>query len=593
MADIWASNSSNGLPSTSTSPTPPLGPSRISVNILSLGYDVLLNVFETLEEMCNSDSQSSKKSLLSAALTCSVLRDPAIDILWKSMDSIFPLLRLLPTVELVNGVYMICGVIRDENMSRFRFYAHKIRHYTRLLVDHGGNQYAPIAPSVYALLEPVLHLRDLVLTSVQALSAPETPFFIPYCSMLGTFGTESCVCAASPLQWVGPPEASLSITSSSTLQRVEIRDPITDRNLDDDFSRMRPFIYALQTRAPRLRDLVISIQTSPSLWELIVDFKNLRSLEFSGFIDAVTLRRLAIALPELRRLVINFLDTLPISSSFPVPHPDYNIAFPFDKLRTLRITGRGSTIASYLPCIRSRMIEDFAVTIDADLQNPPRFSALEQWDICISVLREQGASTLRSVHFETSQKVHIQPLSMTFFNKLSAISLKYIEIEAKISMQDCKTLSRSLNTITGLHIYLVSGSSPIPDPPNEPQGRPWDWDSDYDDVLRPAIFVKFARNCGNLLSMELAFEGAFPSFSLPHSTRVSHHPLRTLSIASGDILDLNNLQHAISVARLLHTVFPSLETLRTPNSHPSAAFWGHVYQLHKEFRGLTTSTTVI
>ncbi|KAG6811508.1 hypothetical protein H0H92_007110 [Tricholoma furcatifolium] len=548
--------------------------------ISSLNNDILLDVFEALEEICNSGSQGSKRSLLSAALTCSMFNDPATAILWKSMDSISPLIQLLPTVELVNGIYMICGAIREENMERFTFYAKKIRHFTRSLVDHRGQQIPPISPSVYALLEPVLHLQYLVFTSVQALSTPETSFFIPYCSTFSTTDTASFVSASSPLRWVGPRGASASITSSSTLRRLEIRDGTTNnsRDLDKDFSHMRPFIYSLQTRAPKLRQLVISIRTSSKLWELIVDFKHLRSLEFSGIIDVVLFRRLALSLPELQRLVVDFLDTPPLPISFPVTNPKTNITFPFDKLRTLRISGRGSTVASYLLCIESRAVEDFAVVMAKDLETHPRFSASEQWEICMSVMKEQWAPKLRSVRLETSQMGLLQFPSAMFFSELSTISLTYIGIEAKISVEDCRRLSRSLKSITDLYIHLVSASG-IPNLP-----------PDDDNVLRSDIFMSFAAHCQTLFAMELTFQNAFPSFCLDPdniSRFTRGHPLRSLSIASNDRLDLNNLQHAVRAARLLCTVFPRLEALHTPNNHASAAFWGYVYELYKELRGST------
>lgn len=61
---------------------------------------LLSNIFDAME------FGSTKKHLLWAALTCTMFRDPALNTLWRSLDSLLPLLKVLPSFRLVNGIYV-------------------------------------------------------------------------------------------------------------------------------------------------------------------------------------------------------------------------------------------------------------------------------------------------------------------------------------------------------------------------------------------------------------------------------------------------------------------------------------------------------
>ncbi|KAG6825477.1 hypothetical protein H0H92_003607 [Tricholoma furcatifolium] len=549
---------------------------------LSLNYDVLLGIFETLKR-----SSHGAKILLSVALVCTAFRDPAIDMLWESMDSAIPLLHLLPTVELVNGVYairiltpnkMICGDTCDKDMLRFKFYAKKIRRLTRSSLDHKGSQYPPIAPHVLALLERELHLRDLIFSSFEALCAPETPCLIPYCSTLYTSDASSV--SIVPLGWVSPPDPGLPfIGSSSSLERVEIRDAQNSRHRDfaKDFSRMRPFMYALKTRASDLQHLVIDIQTDSRVWKMISNFKNLHSLEFSGVLDLKSFRLLAVSLPELQRLSVNLLDTSPLSLTF--IDSDSSATFPFDKLCILKMSGRGLAVASYLKRMLGRNVQTLSIIIDNS--NPPShrsFSGSEeqQWDLSILAAKRLWASSLQSIHLETLQTGRI-PMSAMFLSDLAAIPLTSLVIEAKISEQDCKMLCRSLISIHSLYIHRILASVPVGSGSTAAGG-----------TAGIEILVAFATYCQNLVSMQIGFEERVAtSFSYLSSIHPEgDHMLKTLVIISeDDCHDINNVQHLIDAARLLYRLFPVLETLRASDKHASAVFWENVYKLYKEFKG--------
>lgn len=62
----------------------------------------LSQVFHIIE----NSTGSSKQDLLWAALACTMFRDPALDALWRSLDTVLPLLKMLSFFKLSNGVYV-------------------------------------------------------------------------------------------------------------------------------------------------------------------------------------------------------------------------------------------------------------------------------------------------------------------------------------------------------------------------------------------------------------------------------------------------------------------------------------------------------
>jgi len=48
----------------------------------------------------------SKQNLLWVALTCKAFLEPSLDRLWKQLDSLFPLLKVLPAFTQSDGTYV-------------------------------------------------------------------------------------------------------------------------------------------------------------------------------------------------------------------------------------------------------------------------------------------------------------------------------------------------------------------------------------------------------------------------------------------------------------------------------------------------------
>ena len=55
-------------------------------------------------------TQNDRTSLLNAALTCKDFLDVALDVLWEELDSLVPLLKLLPALQVENKAYVCANV---------------------------------------------------------------------------------------------------------------------------------------------------------------------------------------------------------------------------------------------------------------------------------------------------------------------------------------------------------------------------------------------------------------------------------------------------------------------------------------------------
>jgi hypothetical protein len=71
-------------------------------------HDILIEIFEHLAEM-NSGSNPSRqgcRNLARAAICSKTLSAPALDVLWKHLDSELPFLKLLPGFQKVENVWV-------------------------------------------------------------------------------------------------------------------------------------------------------------------------------------------------------------------------------------------------------------------------------------------------------------------------------------------------------------------------------------------------------------------------------------------------------------------------------------------------------
>lgn len=100
--DVQVHEDTGYLPTPATSPKPSRLPFHSNPDILDevceyLAYDHDSPADEVL---------TSKGNLLNLALTCKAFIEPALDRLWRSLDCLFPLLKILPAFSQSDGTYV-------------------------------------------------------------------------------------------------------------------------------------------------------------------------------------------------------------------------------------------------------------------------------------------------------------------------------------------------------------------------------------------------------------------------------------------------------------------------------------------------------
>ncbi|KAG6813837.1 hypothetical protein H0H92_006781 [Tricholoma furcatifolium] len=87
-----------------------------------------LHVDEIIRHIFYFSSEHGHATLNALARCCRVWEGPALDYLWTRLSSIAPLLELIPSVELLNGVYVRKASEFAPDMTRFCLYASRVKH---------------------------------------------------------------------------------------------------------------------------------------------------------------------------------------------------------------------------------------------------------------------------------------------------------------------------------------------------------------------------------------------------------------------------------------------------------------------------------
>ncbi|KAJ3528425.1 hypothetical protein NMY22_g9417 [Coprinellus aureogranulatus] len=100
-------------------------------NAVLQNQELLVNIFlftvQTPVGQCLEKNvlRNGRMQLRDLALTCKAFKDPALNGLWAYLDSLLPLVKLLPNLQTLDNAYYFYGFIADD--SPFRLYSRKVR----------------------------------------------------------------------------------------------------------------------------------------------------------------------------------------------------------------------------------------------------------------------------------------------------------------------------------------------------------------------------------------------------------------------------------------------------------------------------------
>ncbi|KDR77208.1 hypothetical protein GALMADRAFT_279007 [Galerina marginata CBS 339.88] len=255
--------------------------------------------------------------LVWASLTARPFFDPAMTILWRSMDSWLPLLQLIPVLRKEGGVYNMHGVVHRQDLQRLDVYG---RHIRRLDLR---SMHQAVSPYIYTYIlrhQPCLFpaLRELVIPNIERIGLENLPglFLTVAASLselsLGGIGPSTESVAGSLLQSVCIEAKSLrrlvltgrfttsslsNVNQFTNLEALEIHS--CGANLPQETLKTFSELVSLKSLKISLDDALISDPLSTSL-----SFEALHNLEISA--SAVGVHAI------LRRVTVHHLTTIRI-----------------------------------------------------------------------------------------------------------------------------------------------------------------------------------------------------------------------------------------------------------------------------------------
>ncbi|CAA7263387.1 unnamed protein product [Cyclocybe aegerita] len=301
--------------------------------------DLLSIVFNYLSAdriKSDQDALETRKGLRSAALVCKDFVEPALDCLWHILPSLMPLLKLLPSFGLIDGVYMLEDV-EEGDWERYDIHARRVR-----ILDLKPDQVSS-SPFVYPRI--MRHRKGPLLPALRELRIPDNTSI----------------------------DLTLAfIVTTPDLKVVEIKNSAMK---DAKFSY--PFLTSLSSEHPKLEHLTID-------GDRVINLKPILKLTH--------LRKLELRLPNMH-LSTSFMEGLGnmenlldltlhagVQTQVSIPEPVRRDPLPrlppnttrkFKQLKHLHVLGTISCIARVMEYMNPRSLLSFSLTESRDSSGNP------------------------------------------------------------------------------------------------------------------------------------------------------------------------------------------------------------------------------
>ncbi|KAJ6546195.1 hypothetical protein DFH09DRAFT_1171453 [Mycena vulgaris] len=329
----------------------------------TLPLELVEGMFEDLGSACTiapAESGSStanmqelrlaRTSLLAAALTCKGFYPIALEILWRTLDNLTPLLKLLPSFTALDGVYTLFRTITSADWGQFDKYA----DYVRRVVHRTNSPSIEIHPSVYVAIS-VLHPRPI----------------LP--------NLKSVVFPASESRSSPNPCPDNILFAVPTLLEVELSSPALSKAF------IATFLATLGGTSPNLSSLRICGQSFIVLQRTLSSLAQLKMLDLANMSDTVSAGALLCiaALKHLHSLSIDLSSPSPVML-VSVPERPGDDRFPALKSLHIRFNRPRSVTEFFTFIPTGRLLH----TLTINAQSLPAFHPVPQSDIIDAIFRE-------------------------------------------------------------------------------------------------------------------------------------------------------------------------------------------------------------
>ncbi|KAJ7114722.1 hypothetical protein C8R44DRAFT_740096 [Mycena epipterygia] len=450
-----------------------------------------------------------QKSLLSIALTCKTLSEHALDFLWRDLASLIPVLRLIPSLTVMNGSYTLLGPVNAEDFIRFDFHAHRVRSIQLTELDN-----TPIDSSVFLRIAQI-H-REPILPLLQRIHITSTAELGP-----------------SPVLLIAP-----------TLRSI---------HFDSDMGIRQSIVFAtmLSNSADSVLDELILEGIFPArIFGLIPQFRNLQKLEMSGISESIRLDPFLKALvaisraAQLRSLILRGVPEVEHGNRFPreILPPD---VFPI--LTEMAISAAFSFIEHLVSCVGNAVQKTTLIFMSGPPN--PRFANHLQiaraWRSLFDLIARRWHSSLERIVIDTSH--HVSAGFGDLFGGLwSVLNLREVRLFGGpiiLHEEDIITLAIGCPNIETLVIDIG--------------GSQWE--------RSPCIgsLFHFTCHCSSLIHLEITLD-IYEEMGQESGVLAAAHGLETLilrhNIRHQNLPDLTTLM-VQAVAKFLDATFPKLDSV--------------------------------
>ncbi|KAH9474473.1 hypothetical protein JR316_0012932 [Psilocybe cubensis] len=481
--------------------------------------------------------KQNRRKLCSLAVMCKSFMVPALDQLWRSLDSLFPLLKLLPAFKMTDGTWVLRGKVTEQEWARFNWYAQRVRRFT----------YNRDPPELDIALHTYFRLAQL---------HPE-PLF-PNLHILQADFLVSGICLFFC--------DSLRELTLDTLTEVE--DKLCGTVLD-----------SLSEIGARLQKIVLNgIGLSRDTVRMVLNFDSVRHLELEGMGQAINMEILEgiCALQNLSFLAIDFKNSILLLPELQTLMAMGDTGFWLRGLRTLTISGPLHFSIMFVRRIASQNLEVLISYTYAPLAPAHSPSAGEKQDF-IEMVAEKWKNTLTHFEFQLfpalplteENDVPTEELSTSALTPLLSLrGLKYLRFLGYVMEISDEEICRCARAWPELTVFILPYGMP---------GRP------RPTVAALAMLAKYTPKL-KYLTISLQTTGRrFDAGPFANDPGLRHN-LHTLTVVNPSD-DAWELTDALHFARHIDHFFPNLVSLASFRTVDEAK-WSQVYDIIRMYQSV-------
>ncbi|KAF9461004.1 hypothetical protein BDZ94DRAFT_860806 [Collybia nuda] len=479
----------------------------MGVHRLWIVQDVVLEIVQKLTE--GDVARERNRNLLLAARCCKAFESPCLDLMWSRMNTIIPLLRLLPGFENHTGSIIIRGCVNQISCPRFYHYARRVQYlnFTALTMSEFGRIHLSACIRLTQIADVLLpSLRTLKIYTGESTSSQREKSLLLLSALIRS-----------------PSLHSFTLTSSEDQEGV---------NGEYNVGAM---LTALVDLNANVQNLEISGSLSPDRIYTLGHLKAVRSLSLRLSTTTWSFEVFAM-ISLLRSLEVLFLDL----DAAPPRLGLHRISDAFPNIRKLSLVGSIPLICQILVMISGERLE--SITIQRDIHD----TATPSLTIELSKLFYQTFGrlfNLRTIYvdwggerFDASYgHTPAEDMSSILYplgqlTELESLTLKSIPPCLFISDATILTISTALPYITVLHL-----EQPI-------------WPHSILPTFKS--LAQLATSCPKLVKLSLTVDEA--RSTLPKFDNVTYHGLQDLHL-----LDTIIIRH-VQTSSYIDKLFPNL-----------------------------------